>query len=129
MVPIGNFMGIPILKFAHHGKVLAAFFDTGAALSYMLAEELDGLQPDSVQEEFYPLIGNFMTPVYQLPINVGGECHSLRFGCLPEELRPMLDAGGVKAILGTGLLKHFGICLSIRDQVLKLDSAINQVAA
>jgi len=129
VVPIDNFMGVPILKFAYDGKVLPAFFDTGAPLSYLLAEQLEGLQPEGVQEEFYSPIGNFLTPVYQLPIKVGGECHSLRFGCLPEELRPMLEAGGVKAILGSGLLKHFGMCLSIRDQVLKLDAAINSVAA
>jgi hypothetical protein len=129
VVPIGNFMGVPIVKFACNAKVLPAFFDTGAPLSYLLAEELQGLQPEGVQEEFYPLIGNFLTPVYHLPIKVGGECHTLRFGCLPEELRPMLEAGGVKAILGTELLKHFGMCLSVRDQVLKLDSAINRAAA
>lgn len=94
-----------------------------------MPEALEGLEPEGEQEDFYPLVGNFLTPVYQRCVNIGGEAFQLRFGRLPDEILPILEAGGVKAILGTGLLKQFGICLSVRDQVLKLDPVITRVAA
>jgi hypothetical protein len=129
VIPIQNFMGVPIIRFGHNGSVLSAFFDTGAPLSYLLPDALQGLEPEGEQEDFYPLVGNFLTPVYRLPVNIGGETFPLRFGRLPDELMPTLEAGGVKAILGTDLLKHFGMCLSVRDQVLKLDPTIIRAAA
>ena len=46
----------------------------------------------------------------------------LRFGELPEELHTIMDAGKVQGILGTEMLKHFGLCLSLREGVMKLDT-------
>jgi hypothetical protein len=129
VVPIRNFMDVPILRFGCEGRVLSAFLDTGATLSYLLPEMLEGLPYDGVQEDFYPLLGNFLTPVYRLPVSLGGETVELKFGRLPDELLPVLAAGNVKAILGTGLLRHFGLCLSIRDKVLKLERSSSRLAA
>lgn len=121
VLPIDNYMGVPIIKLEVNGRVLSAFFDTGAPLSYLLPEALEGLEPDHTREDFYPLVGNFLTPVYHLPYNIGGETGEMRFGCLPDELRSMLDSGDVQAIIGTELIKRFGLSLSIREHVLKLE--------
>jgi hypothetical protein len=121
VLPIDNHMGVPIIKLEVNGKVLSAFFDTGAPLSYLLPEALEGLQPECTHEDFYPLVGNFLTPVYRLPYNIGGEAGEMRFGRLPEELRGMLEAGDVQGIIGTELLKRFGLSLSVREHVLKLE--------
>ena len=129
VIPIDNFMGVPILRFGFNDQVLPAFFDTGSPLSYLLPRYLDGLEPEYTQEEYYPLIGNFLTTVYRLPVVIGGETRNLRFGSMPEELRGVADAGGVSAMLGTELLKHFGMCLSIRDRVLKLDAPFSKAVA
>ena len=122
VIPVQNFMGIPIITIGVNVRVMRVFFDTAAPMSYLLPEAFKGQQAYGRQEDFYPLLGNFLTDVYHLPVNIGGECRELRFGELPEELRTVLDAGGVKGILGTEILKHFGMCLSLRDGVMKLET-------
>jgi len=121
VLPIDNHLGVPIIKLEVNGKIISAFFDTGAPMSYLLPEALEGLQSEGSHEDFYPLVGNFLTPVYQLPYNIGGEAGEMRFGRLPDELLGMLEVGGVQGIIGTELLKRFGLSLSVREHVLKLE--------
>jgi hypothetical protein len=121
VLPIDNHLGVPIIKLDVNGRVISAFFDTGAPMSYLLPEALEGLQPECTHEDFYPLVGNFLTPVYRLPYNLGGESGEMRFGRLPDELRGMLEGGNVQGIIGTELLKRFGLSLSVREHVLKLE--------
>jgi hypothetical protein len=121
VLPIDNHMGVPIIKLDVNGKIISAFFDTGAPMSYLLPEALEGLQPECTHEDFYPLVGNFLTPVYRLPYSIGGEVGEMRFGRLPDELGGMLECGEVQGIIGTELLKRFGLSLSISEYVMKLD--------
>ena len=121
VLPIDNHLGVPIIKLEVNGRVISAFFDTGAPMSYLLPEALEGLRAEYTHEDFYPLVGNFLTPVYRLPYNIGGEAGEMRFGRLPDELQGMLEGGEVQGIIGTELLKHFGLSLSIREHVLKLE--------
>jgi hypothetical protein len=121
VLPIDNHLGVPIIKLEVNGKIISAFFDTGAPMSYLLPGALEGLQAECTQEDFYPLVGNFLTPVYRLPYSIGGEAGEMRFGRLPDELRGMLEGADVQGIIGTELLKRFGLSLSIRERVLKLE--------
>jgi hypothetical protein len=120
-LPLNNFMNVPILPIKVCGRIVRAFFDTGATLSYLLPEILAGLDSSGRQEEFYPLLGSFLTDVYSTAVGVGGEEREFRFGELPEELRMMLEAGQVQAIIGTDLLKHFDLSFSLRDKRMRLD--------
>lgn len=122
VIAVQDFMGVPIIPVAIGGRVLRMFFDTGAPISYLLPEFLQGYQPEGRHEDFYPLLGNFLTKTYSLGANIGGEGQILRFGELPEELHMIMDAGKVQGILGTEMLKHFGMCLSLREGVMKLDT-------
>ena len=121
VLPIDNHLGVPIIRLEVNGKIISAFFDTGAPMSYLLPGALEGLQAECTQEDFYPLVGNFLTPVYRLPYRIGGEAGEMRFGRLPDELQGMLEGADVQGIIGTELLKRFGLSLSIRERVLKLE--------
>jgi len=123
-IPLQNFMGIPIITMEINGRVMRALFDTGAPMSYLLPEVLEGMKPEGRHEDFYPLLGHFLTDVHNLDVNIGGERRRLRFGELPEELHPLLTSigGNVLGILGTGLLRHFAVSLSLNEQVMKLDA-------
>jgi hypothetical protein len=121
VLPVRHFMNVPIIRLAVNGELLSAYFDTGSPLSYLRADAFSGLQAEARQEEFYPLVGNFLTRVYPLPISIGGAHKTLRFGELPAELECLLEAGQVQAIVGTELLSHFGVCLSLRDGVMRLE--------
>ncbi len=121
VIAVPDFKGVPIIPIAIGGRVMRMFFDTGAPMSYLLPNAFDGREPDGRHEDFYPLLGNFITNTYSLGVNIGGEGQILRFGELPEELNMVLEAGKVQGILGTEMLKHFGMCLSLREGMMKLD--------
>jgi hypothetical protein len=121
VVPLQEYMGIPIISVKVGGRVRRMFLDTGAPMSYLPPEQFAGVESEGRHEDFYPLLGNFLTQVYTLDVCIGGLSYALKFGELPEELSPMLQAGQVHGILGTELLRHFALNLSLRDKVLCLE--------
>ena len=122
ILPLRSFMGIPILPIELNSRVIRVFFDTGSPMSYLLPELLADMEADGQREDFYPLLGNFLTTAYTLPISIGGERRQMRFGELPEELRSTLEAGQVQGIIGTQLLQHFCTCFSLLGNSMSLDS-------
>ena len=121
VTPLQDFMGIPIVHVSIGGRVRRLYFDTGAQVSCLMAECLDSASPYGEHESFYPLLGKFTTDAYSLDVEIGGASCSLRFGKLPEDLRPVLEAGRVEGILGTELLRFFDLNLSLRDRMLCLE--------
>ncbi|MEP5764364.1 MAG: hypothetical protein ABJ308_07210 [Halieaceae bacterium] len=122
VIPLQDFMGVPIFCVQVAGQVRRMFFDTGAPMSYLLPQCLADKEAEGRHEDFYPLVGNFMTSVYALDVNIGGSSRKLRFGELPHELEALLEAGAVQGIIGTEMLKHFGICLSLKEGVMRLET-------
>jgi hypothetical protein len=121
IVPVQEYMGIPIVNVQIGDRVRRLFLDTGATLSYLKADCLADAQPEGRFEDFYPLLGDFLTDVYSQDLAVGNVACTLRFGVVPEELHAMLDAGNVDGLLGTELLRHFSVNLSMRDRLLCLE--------
>ena len=104
-----------------NGRVRRMFFDTGATTSLLLPEALEGVDPVGRHEDYYPLLGNFLTDAYSLEVILGGERRELRFGAAPEELRSILESGQVHGMIGSELLRHYGMTLSLRDRVMHLE--------
>jgi hypothetical protein len=121
VIPLKEFSGIPILGVKIGDRVLRMFLDTGAPTSYLLPACLAGFEAVGRHEDFYPLLGNFLTHVYDLDVSIGDVNCTLKFGELPEELRSLLEAGDVHGILGSEVLRHFALNLSLRDKLLKLE--------
>ena len=90
-------------------------------MSYLRPEHFLGIESEGRHEDYYPLLGHFLTQVYTLDVSVGGLSYALKFGELPEELRPLLQAGEVHGILGTELFRHFAVNLSLKEKVLCLE--------
>jgi hypothetical protein len=121
VMPVQDFMGIPIVHVSIGGRVRRLYFDTGAQVSCLMAECLGNATPEGKHQSFYPLLGEFTTDAYSLDVEIGGSSCSLTFGKLPEDLRPVLEAGRVEGILGTELLRYFDLNLSLRDRMLCLE--------
>ena len=121
VIPLQDFMGIPIVHVSIGGRVRRLYFDTGAQVSCLMADYLEDVSPEGRHESFYPLLGKFTTDAYTLDVEIGGRSCPLRFGKLPEDLRPVLEAGRVEGILGTELLRYFDLNLSLRDRMLCLE--------
>lgn len=127
-IPVQLMYGeLPVISVRVQDRVRRMFFDTGASTSYLLPDALIGTEPDGRHEDFYPLVGSFLTAIYHLPVEIGGHQRRFRFGQVPEELRAMLRAANVQGMIGTELLRHFGVNLSLRDKVLHLESPHNAV--
>ena len=127
VIPLQEFSGVPIIGVKIGDRVLRMFLDTGAPMSYLLPEHLRGFVANGRHEDFYPLLGNFLTDVYDMDVSIGGVDCTLKFGELPEELQPMLEAGNVHGLLGTEVLRHFALNLSLADKLLKLELPHNML--
>jgi hypothetical protein len=121
LIPMRQFMGIPILTISIEGQLLRVLLDTGAQLSYLPREVLQLHQAAGNRVDVYPLLGSFHTDVYNLPLTLGGQSLMLEFGEPPEQLRVMLEVANVDGILGADFLDHFTTSISVRDQALKLE--------
>jgi hypothetical protein len=113
---------LPIISVMVNGMVRRMFFDTGAPTSYLLPEALEGVEVIGRHEDYYPLLGNFLTDIYSLPVVLASEQREFRFGCVPEEMRSALEAARVSGMIGTELLRHFGMTLSLRDKAMCLET-------
>jgi hypothetical protein len=113
-------MEVPIisLNIGHEDRRL--FFDTGAKLSYLSDDLLDGT-PIGEMKDFYPTIGTFKTNVYKIDVIIGGKVETLTFGSLPLSIRMLLEIGQTKGIIGTELLNKYSIILSNLNKTLVLE--------
>ena len=105
--PLTELMGVPALTVDVRGKAQQAFLDTGAKLSYVTRELLEGLRAIGREEDFYPGLGKFETDVYEVAMSLGDLSFSLRCGVLPSILEATLQVAGKQAIIGTEFFRQF----------------------
>jgi hypothetical protein len=113
LLELKTLMGIPMIEIEIAGETVELVLDTGAATSYLDPDLLEGLDSVDEREDYYPLIGRFNTPIYQLDVSLDEESIDLEFGRLPDLLQMTLMLTGCRGILGTQILQHFGYILSI----------------
>jgi len=119
-IPLEELLGIPIVTCSVRGQTFRMFFDTGAKLSYLDPEITAPFPKTGTEEDFHPGFGRFTCDVRDLPIVLGGRLLTLRVGSLPPLLRAILPMAGTSGILGTAILKHTGICLAMRRNLMAL---------
>jgi len=57
-IPLDSHMRIPIMKVNIRSDPVLLFFDTGAKLSYIAPDYMDGMTPLAKREDFYPTLGH-----------------------------------------------------------------------
>ncbi len=77
VVPLKQFMDIPIIEVMIDGKQQKMFFDTGAQISYWQNEALINFSSLGKVTDFYPGFGEFKTETYQLELSIGTENNKL----------------------------------------------------
>ncbi len=103
------------------GQQWHACLDTGARLSYVASEAVEGLTPIGNEPDFHPLLGKFDVPVYELTITIGSRTINGRFGVLPESLGNVLTMFGLNGwILGSDFFRDRSIILDL-DHNLVVD--------
>jgi len=71
--PADLFLRLTMMELKVDGDVIPLLFDTGAKISYIDPDYVDGMTPLAERENFYPTLGRFTTPVYELSVLVGGQ--------------------------------------------------------
>jgi hypothetical protein len=120
-IPIGIFMGIPIMEFLVNGQGVKFFLDTGAKRSYLPSDFTNSFEILGVDEDFFPMVGTFNTRLYEINTRLDNyefnpHCASTRRNAFIHKAvgfseiifvyyrfyfgeRSLLDAKGVKQLL------------------------------
>ena len=117
-VPMTNFMGVPIVEVNLGGQTCPMYVDTGAKLSYIDESLAKKFTLIGKEMDFYPGVGEFETPVYQVALQLGGEDISLRCGVLPKILEMTLGVTGKKGIIGSELFEKGQVDLAFPENML-----------
>lgn len=106
-VPLTTPLGVPVATGEFGGETRRFVVDTGAVVSFLPRERLEGLRRIGSRRDFhvYPTIETFDTPLYQAPLMLAGDTIDLQWGELPDALAPVqLIATG---IVGTELFRQY----------------------
>jgi len=112
--------GIPVIDASIGGRQVKMFFDTGARLSYIDRKYIWGNEMLGLEIDFHPSVGRFETRTFLTGVDIAGYETGLKTGNLPGSLKTMVDDCGVDGILGTALLEHYTVTLSVRRNRLRL---------
>jgi hypothetical protein len=119
--PLRPCLGVFQIALTFRGQQWHACLDSGARLSYVTPEAVDGLTAIGSEPDFHPLLGAFDVPVYELAITVGSRTIAGRFGVLPESLGSILTMFGLNGwILGSDFFRDRSIILDL-DHNLVVD--------
>jgi hypothetical protein len=121
---LDDVMGIPIIEVMVGEDKVRMFFDTGAKLSYLDPQRINGFESIGTETDFYPGIGDFSTNVFDVPIMLAGETLFLRVGNLPALLQMSLMMADTGGILGTAILRTHKVIFAPRRKTLTLQRIV-----
>jgi hypothetical protein len=112
---MSSFMEIPILEVTIQGNSIKVFLDTGAKISYLLPRYTAPFESLGIEKDFYPTIGEFNTPVFEINTHFEQHDFAVKYGNLPPLLEQTLMMGGVQGILGYDFFNRFSVVLNLRE--------------
>ena len=112
-------MDIPSAEIRFGARNGVAFLDTGARLSYMDPAAVSG-RPVGREKDFFPLVGEFETDVYEAEIELAGLRFRARFGLLPTLLQQSMAALGAQWVIGSELLRQCPVLLDLQHHRIML---------
>ena len=120
IVPLSDFMGIPILTVSIAHTHYPMFFDTGAQVSYFQDESVRHFPPAGPINDFYPGFGSFQTETYQVDVELAHTVFSIRCGILPDMLGATLMMANTQGIIGNAILINRSIGFFPRRNILSI---------
>ena len=94
------------------------FFDTGAQVSYLRADQLAGFPDAGPLRDFYHGFGEFETETRTVECVIAGVGCRLRCGQLPPLLAASLGLAGTAGIIGNELLEGRAVGYFPRRRIL-----------
>lgn len=101
-------MGVPVVTGRSSSGRVRAVIDSGASLSYVPADVVQGLTPTGKRSDFYPGFGEFETEVWRVRAEIGGRRITISAGILPPMLQMMfgLILGANGWIVGSDFFRN-----------------------
>jgi hypothetical protein len=116
-----DLLGVPIVTARIEGREVRLFFDTGAKLGYLVSADSFGGSPAGDVEDFYPTLGAFTAPAWNIEMRLGRVVHATRCGQLPQLLALTLQLAVVQGIVGNDLIARRRALLSTNRRMLVLE--------
>jgi hypothetical protein len=111
LVALNKEMGIPVVTGKVDGHEYKFYLDTGARLSYLHSALTLMYKAIGMEEDFYPGLGKFDTPVFNIETEVSNERFDTKFGNLPKHLENAFLSGNIKGILGFDFFNSYAVNL------------------
>lgn len=119
---------VPSAEIAIGSRRGVAFLDTGARLSYMDPTCIS-TPPVGREKDFFPLLGEFETDVYDVDVELAGLRFRGRFGVLPAGLQQRMAQLGAQWVVGAELLQQFPVVFDLRnDRILLVQGEMSFLA-
>lgn len=113
-----SLMGMILVNMQIAGRQCLMALDTGAPVSYLDDSITHGMQPVGEKEDFHPMAGRYVTPVYELEAEVGGKTFSATFGNLPTVMALQLKLLRVDGVIGYDFFKSFKVMIDAAESKL-----------
>jgi hypothetical protein len=102
------------------GKRLKMFLDSGAKFSYLSTAHTANLTSVGTGTDFYPGLGNFETPLFEVESIMAGKSFTVKYGNLPAELLPLISSANVHGIIGYDLFNQFQVFLDTENNIIQV---------
>lgn len=117
-IPVDFFMNIPTININMDNSNIDVFFDTGAKISYFPSSLTENYKKIGMIKDFHPMIGEFETETYEVPVVFGEQKINMITGNLPSFFERMLF--GAEGIMGNDIFRYFDICFNFKNNSLIL---------
>ena len=94
------------------GKLVKMVLDTGAPTSYMSKRVTAAYEKSGEKADFSPMVGRFITPVYDIETEVAGKTFMCSYGHLPFPLSVIFN--DVDGVVGYDFLKSFKVMMDCK---------------
>ncbi|MBN1472548.1 MAG: VWA domain-containing protein [Syntrophaceae bacterium] len=119
-VAMDSTWGVKISPCSVAGQPCRMIVDSSAKLSYVDREIAAQLSPIGKETDFYASVGEFETPVYEVPVQVSGLDFTARCGVLPRLLEKTLFVRGKRSIIGSELFQKYVVDLAFPEKYVLL---------
>ncbi len=114
--PLTFIMSVPVIRGLIGGEDVIAVIDTGAKVSYAGRDFVGNANLIRTIRDFYPMMGEFDTPIFENDFRFGDIEGTHEWGTLPKMLEMgLLGQLGCQAIIGFDWLKQFSGGLAVID--------------
>ena len=111
-------LGVPQIQINVNGNVVKTVFDTGAHISYLSDELLNGAKFLGEEDDFYPEYGDFKVKTFETEISIGDKKIPFKFGELPINLSLLFSSFNSECILGNDILSSFSALISNKNRMV-----------